>query len=59
MDARARHGHEALVKPQGYANARLAGARMYRSGENIPTLPASDWSAVRISPRFQRPIGPS
>eukprot|EP00976_Prorocentrum_cordatum_P078957 1183346-Prorocentrum_minimum.AAC.3 len=27
--------------------------------ENIPTLPASDWSAVRISPRFQRLIGPS
>eukprot|EP00976_Prorocentrum_cordatum_P063073 1176969-Prorocentrum_minimum.AAC.2 len=27
--------------------------------ENIPTLPASDWSVVRIYPRFLRPIGPS
>eukprot|EP00959_Pyramimonas_sp_CCMP1952_P364720 7637720-Pyramimonas_sp.AAC.1 len=27
--------------------------------ENIPALPASDWSAVRIYPRFLCPIGPS
>eukprot|EP00959_Pyramimonas_sp_CCMP1952_P369794 7745303-Pyramimonas_sp.AAC.1 len=27
--------------------------------ENIPTLPASDWSVVRIYPRFLRPVGPS
>eukprot|EP00976_Prorocentrum_cordatum_P036575 744136-Prorocentrum_minimum.AAC.1 len=25
----------------------------------IPTLPASDWSVVRIYPRFLHPIGPS
>eukprot|EP00959_Pyramimonas_sp_CCMP1952_P399241 8365713-Pyramimonas_sp.AAC.1 len=25
--------------------------------ENIPAPPASDWSAVRIYPRFLRPIG--
>eukprot|EP00976_Prorocentrum_cordatum_P017950 362332-Prorocentrum_minimum.AAC.1 len=27
--------------------------------ENIPTLPESDWSIVRISPHFLRLIGPS
>eukprot|EP00959_Pyramimonas_sp_CCMP1952_P199097 4164666-Pyramimonas_sp.AAC.1 len=27
--------------------------------ENMPTLPASDWSVVRICLRFLRPIGPS
>eukprot|EP00976_Prorocentrum_cordatum_P008495 169637-Prorocentrum_minimum.AAC.1 len=27
--------------------------------ENIPTLPAYDWSVVRIYPRFLRMIGPS
>eukprot|EP00959_Pyramimonas_sp_CCMP1952_P407710 8544722-Pyramimonas_sp.AAC.1 len=25
----------------------------------MPALPASDWSGVRIYPRFLRPIGPS
>eukprot|EP00959_Pyramimonas_sp_CCMP1952_P463529 9485091-Pyramimonas_sp.AAC.1 len=29
-----------------------------KPGENIPTLAASDWSAVRIYPRLMRPIGP-
>eukprot|EP00959_Pyramimonas_sp_CCMP1952_P204607 4278324-Pyramimonas_sp.AAC.1 len=27
--------------------------------ENIPAFPASDWSVVRIYPRFLRPIGTS
>eukprot|EP00959_Pyramimonas_sp_CCMP1952_P095601 1998511-Pyramimonas_sp.AAC.1 len=27
--------------------------------ENIPALPASDWSIVRIYPHFLRLIGPS
>eukprot|EP00959_Pyramimonas_sp_CCMP1952_P056237 1174662-Pyramimonas_sp.AAC.1 len=27
--------------------------------ENMPALPASDWSVVRIYPRFLRLIGPS
>eukprot|EP00976_Prorocentrum_cordatum_P076714 1182410-Prorocentrum_minimum.AAC.3 len=27
--------------------------------ENVPALPASDWSIVRIYPRFLRLIGPS
>eukprot|EP00959_Pyramimonas_sp_CCMP1952_P015123 320070-Pyramimonas_sp.AAC.2 len=32
-------------------------ARSLRS-ENIPALPVSDWSVVRIYPRFLCPIGP-
>eukprot|EP00976_Prorocentrum_cordatum_P062624 1176788-Prorocentrum_minimum.AAC.3 len=32
-------------------------ARLDR-GANIPTLPASDWTIVRIYPRFLHPIGP-
>eukprot|EP00959_Pyramimonas_sp_CCMP1952_P446106 9340025-Pyramimonas_sp.AAC.1 len=33
-------------------------ARPKRIHENIPTLPASDWSVWRIYPRFLRLIGP-
>eukprot|EP00959_Pyramimonas_sp_CCMP1952_P090587 1896441-Pyramimonas_sp.AAC.1 len=36
--------------------ARLRDGR-HRRGENIPTLPASDWSVVGIYPRFLRLIG--
>eukprot|EP00976_Prorocentrum_cordatum_P071057 1180165-Prorocentrum_minimum.AAC.7 len=40
--------------------ARAARARHgHAGGENIPALSASDWSVVRIYPRFLRPIGPS
>eukprot|EP00959_Pyramimonas_sp_CCMP1952_P377067 7897951-Pyramimonas_sp.AAC.3 len=31
----------------------------HRHGENVPVLPASDWSVMRIYPRFLRLIGPS
>eukprot|EP00959_Pyramimonas_sp_CCMP1952_P311260 6514080-Pyramimonas_sp.AAC.1 len=34
-------------------------ARTKADGCEAPRLPASDWSVVRIYPRFPRPIGPS
>ena len=46
------------VLPLGAANHADDGEMMYPS-ENIPALPASDWSAVRIYLRFLHLIGPS
>ena len=44
--------------PTAYNVTHASCVRLVRR-ETIPTLPASDWSVVRIYPRFLRLIGPS
>eukprot|EP00959_Pyramimonas_sp_CCMP1952_P217262 4544058-Pyramimonas_sp.AAC.1 len=48
-DGRARRGH---------VTSSMVGHRLVHR-ENIPALPAFDWSIVRMYPRFLRSIGPS
>eukprot|EP00959_Pyramimonas_sp_CCMP1952_P196003 4098317-Pyramimonas_sp.AAC.1 len=63
------HYGEALTRlaPRRLSPLQLAAAlrrptatrALLAAGENIRALPASDWSVVRIYPRFLRLIGPS
>eukprot|EP00976_Prorocentrum_cordatum_P097131 1190873-Prorocentrum_minimum.AAC.2 len=44
--------------PLDYGTVEFYTPRYQKIQENIPALPPSDWSAVRIYLRFLRPIGP-